>query len=235
MPQPSLLDVQNIIASQGYNPAQWQITPESNGGFVARPFNAPSLSVAQLEQEWIQGGGNAALAPFMAQVAEVESSGIPATITVEPNGAGGWQSSNGLWQISTGDLTPANNVLDPTQNAKYAWQKYMSQGLGAWQTTVQKLASQGVTPNGAASLPTTSSGNGSGSSNSQSSGSSGNSTDEYWFGPFDVTSLVGWAQQAGIDFAIATLAIALVSGGFIWLAASSPEVRTAAKTAIEAG
>lgn len=90
-------------------------------------------SYAQLEQLWIQAGGDASLAPTMAAIAEAESSGNTEAENLTDNG--GTQSSFGLWQISTGTHTPpASNWDDPLENAELAVQKYATQGLGAWGT-----------------------------------------------------------------------------------------------------
>lgn len=92
-----------------------------------------ALSYAQLEAAWIQGGGDPAMAPLMAAIAEAESGGnANATNPTDNNGR---QTSWGLWQISNGDhSTPAADWNDPVENARLAVGKLKSQGLGAWGT-----------------------------------------------------------------------------------------------------
>lgn len=115
-------------------------------------------TVPQLEAYWQQAVATLgapsslnALAPVMAEVATLESGAAgqyaesTASVT-EPNGAGGTQTSNGLWQISTGTTAQPSNWSDPLQNAEYAVQKYMTQGPGAWPNTYpQALANLGST------------------------------------------------------------------------------------------
>jgi hypothetical protein len=86
-----------------------------------------AYSYGQLEALWINAGGDKALAPLMAAIAEAESSGNP---TAEnPSGA------TGLWQI-LGAVNPADqpNLTDPAVNAQEAVLKYQTQGLDAWVT-----------------------------------------------------------------------------------------------------
>lgn len=92
-----------------------------------------TYSYSQLEQLWVQGGGNKAMAPLMAAIAEAESSGNPSAVNATDNN--GTQTSWGLWQISNGThAQPVANILDPLVNAQAAVAKYHSQGLGAWGT-----------------------------------------------------------------------------------------------------
>jgi len=82
---------------------------------------------AELEGLWISAGGNRALAPVMAAIAEAESGGnSDAWNPRDTNGL----PSGGLWQINP---APAN-WADPAANARDAVAKYKSQGLGAWGT-----------------------------------------------------------------------------------------------------
>jgi len=91
-----------------------------------------TYSFTQLEQLWIDNGGNAILAPVMAAIALAESSGNPnAQNPYDNNGA---QTSWGLWQISDGTHNALPNWNDPNVNAQYAVGKLQSQGLGAWGT-----------------------------------------------------------------------------------------------------
>lgn len=63
---------------------------------------------AQLEEIWIQGGGNKAMAPLMAAIAEVESGGNPDA--ENPSGA------TGLWQI----MWPLHQGIVPGANSRQA-------------------------------------------------------------------------------------------------------------------
>jgi len=82
---------------------------------------------AELEGLWISAGGNRALAPVMAAIAEAESGGnSDAWNPRDTNGL----PSGGLWQINP---APAN-WADPAANARDAVAKYKSQGLAAWGT-----------------------------------------------------------------------------------------------------
>ena len=91
-------------------------------------------SFSQLEGLWIQAGGNKALAPLMAAIALAESGGNPDANNTTDNG--GTQTSWGLWQVSNGthQWPGQADPNNPQANAKYAVQKYQSQGLGAWGT-----------------------------------------------------------------------------------------------------
>lgn len=93
-----------------------------------------AYSYAQLEQFAIQGGFPASLAPTMAAIAMAESSGSNVIQKGQPYSTTGY----GLWQITPGNSEPQfgvnNALLDPVANAKAAFAKYKSQGLGAWTT-----------------------------------------------------------------------------------------------------
>jgi hypothetical protein len=92
-------------------------------------------SYADLENLWIQAGGDPQVANIMAAIALAESSGRPwAYNPRDTNGRGGTQVSAGLWQISNGTMTPVTDWADPLTNARYAVQKYKEQGFGAWGT-----------------------------------------------------------------------------------------------------
>lgn len=96
----------------------------------------PTLTYSQLEQVWIDAGGQQSMAPLMAAIAMAESGGHAGAINpTDTKEDGTTQTSWGLWQISTGNHNmPAPNTLDPVVNAKLAIQKIQSQGLGAWST-----------------------------------------------------------------------------------------------------
>jgi hypothetical protein len=90
-------------------------------------------SYAQLEQLWINAGGNKAYAPLMAAIAEAESGGCSTALNPDDNG--GTQTSWGLWQISNGDHSqPSPDILTGAGNAQAAVAKLASQGLSAWGT-----------------------------------------------------------------------------------------------------
>jgi hypothetical protein len=94
-----------------------------------------NLTEAQIEQLWTSNGGDPSMAQTMAAIAMAESSGNPGAYNGnDSNGKGGTQVSAGLWQISTGTMSPIANWGDANVNAKAAVQKYQSQGLGAWGT-----------------------------------------------------------------------------------------------------
>lgn len=58
---------------------------------------AGAMSFAQIEQLWIQNGGNAAVAPVMAAIAIAESGGHPTSLNNNPSTG---DYSVGLWQIN---------------------------------------------------------------------------------------------------------------------------------------
>ena len=93
------------------------------------------MTFSQIEQTWIKAGGNPALAPTMAAIAEAESSGRPGIVqSGKPYSGTGW----GLWQITPGNSVPSagtnSALLNPIANAKAAIAKLNSQGLRAWTT-----------------------------------------------------------------------------------------------------
>lgn len=94
---------------------------------------ATPYSYAQLEGIAKAGGFPDSMLALMAAIAMAESGGNAAATNSNDNG--GTQTSWGLWQISDGTHNqPAPNILDPVTNAKVAWAKYNTQGLGAWGT-----------------------------------------------------------------------------------------------------
>lgn len=92
-----------------------------------------SLGSQQLEQLWIQAGGDPKVAPVMAALAIQQSSGDP-TANNSPANNGGKEDSRGLWQINVMANTQyANqNLNDPLTNAKAAVAMYKSSGLQPW-------------------------------------------------------------------------------------------------------
>lgn len=82
---------------------------------------------SQLEELWINAGGNRAIAPVMAAIALAESSGRSDAF----NASG----ASGLWQIlGAVNQSDQNQLFNPIVNAHEAVLKYQTQGLGAWVT-----------------------------------------------------------------------------------------------------
>jgi hypothetical protein len=92
-------------------------------------------SYVDLENLWIQAGGDPSIADIMAAIALAESGGRPWAFNHrDPKGDGTFQVSAGLWQISNGTMNAVSNWADPLTNAKYAVAKHKEQGFGAWGT-----------------------------------------------------------------------------------------------------
>lgn len=96
------------------------------------------LTLGQIEQVWVNNGGNRGWAPLMAAIAIAESGGTTAAAnTTDPYGG-----SYGLWQIngshngSQGATAPwIVNMETPTQNARTAVNLFATgKGAGAWRT-----------------------------------------------------------------------------------------------------
>lgn len=109
-----------------------------------------TLTYAQLEGLWIANGGNKAVAPLAAAIAEAESSGI--TDATSPNPDGG--TNVGLWQLDTkgkGAGYSAAQLKDPATNAAVTVQG-SSNGTdwSAWETYVsgayKRFMSASTTP-----------------------------------------------------------------------------------------
>ncbi len=84
-------------------------------------------SYAQLMGLWINNGGNPAVAPVAAAIAEAESGGC--STAQNPTDNGGTQTSWGLWQISNGTHNmPVSNIYDANVNAQQAVAKYKGAG-----------------------------------------------------------------------------------------------------------
>src|SRR5215469_8572358 len=92
------------------------------------------LTYGQLEGLWIAAGGPKDAASTMAAIAIRESGGQPwANNYHDTNGAGGTQTSWGLWQISNGTHSrPVRNINNPFVNAQQAVAKYRAAGLQPW-------------------------------------------------------------------------------------------------------
>jgi hypothetical protein len=135
-----------------------------------------NYTFAQLEQLWISAGGSTALAPLMAGVAIVESSGNPDAY----NASG----ASGLWQIEIplhSNLVPggAANVFNPADNAKaaVALSGNTMAGITAnWLAFEPTGAAQAIANANGATLTSTTTGSSTGTSTASSGGSGGTST-----------------------------------------------------------
>lgn len=90
------------------------------------------LNKTQLEQLATNAGFTSSMSGVMAAIALAESGGCPTA--TNPIDNGGKQTSWGLWQLSDGTHNTPNGWNNPQVNANMAYQKYKSQGLGAWGT-----------------------------------------------------------------------------------------------------
>lgn len=94
----------------------------SQGGVIAQPNG--TYTYGELEQLWIQAGGNPAAAPIAAAIAEAESGGNPNAAPVNTNGS----TDRGLWQINS--VHGSQSTFDPLGNAMAAVQ--ISQNGATW-------------------------------------------------------------------------------------------------------
>lgn len=96
------------------------------------------LSFKQIEDYWIQAGGDPSVANIAAAITGAEASFNPNAIQQgQPYSTTGW----GLWQITPGNSVPSvgidNALLDPLTNAKAAVAKYNAAGgFSPWVTYV---------------------------------------------------------------------------------------------------
>lgn len=104
------------------------------------PTNAAHYTYAQLEQLWVQAGGNAASAPMAAAIAMAESGGDSGATDNDADGS----VDRGLWQINSshGSLSTYN----PLANAKAAveisgngtnWDPWVTYQTGAYRQYLQ--------------------------------------------------------------------------------------------------
>ncbi len=120
-------------------------------------FNTTSFSAAQLEQLWIQNGGNPAAAKTAAAVALAESRGIPTATNTNSNGS----IDRGLWQINS--VHGAQSTTDVIANVKAAiaisnnganWSPWTTFKTGAYKTFLGQVPTLntlgGTDPTGAA-------------------------------------------------------------------------------------
>jgi hypothetical protein len=84
---------------------------------------------AQLQQLWIQAGGDKFIAPVMAAIALAESSGNPNATHTNQGGS----VDRGLWQINSSH-GKGTSSYNPQANARQAVAIYRTQGLTAWTT-----------------------------------------------------------------------------------------------------
>lgn len=103
---------------------------------------------AQLEQLWINAGGDRMLAPMAAAIAEAESGGDSTALNPADNG--GTQTSVGLWQVSTGTHSYPQSWTTPAGNAAEAVAKYRAAGgwspWGTYTSGAYKAFLDGSTP-----------------------------------------------------------------------------------------
>ena len=142
-----------------------------------------TYSFAQLQQLWINAGGNKSLAPYAAATAIIESSGDPAAHN--PSGA------SGLWQLipSNQHLIPGGsaNVFNAADNAKGAvalsgntmsglvsnWTNWEGPGAAAEVQSIIKK-NGGAAPSSAGTTAGSRGSNGTGTASGGSAGSSPN-------------------------------------------------------------
>lgn len=80
------------------------------------------FSQSELQNLWIQAGGDPGVAPLMSAIAMAESGGSSGA----KNPSSG---ACGIWQI----FPPEIGCENPFNNAQMAVRKYNTQGLGAWE------------------------------------------------------------------------------------------------------
>jgi len=111
----------------------------------------PSFSEGQIEQVWIDNGGNPAAAPMAAAIAMAESGG-------NPNASSRGGLGLGLWQIDVASGLIPN--IDPNGNARQAialsangsnWQPWVTFNTGAYQQFLRP--GQAPTPGGQTPVP----------------------------------------------------------------------------------
>lgn len=176
-----------------------------------------TYSYAQLEAIAKEGGFPDNMLGLMAAIAIAESGGNPNALN--PSDNGGRQSSFGLWQISTGTHNPPDpNWADPVVNARLAFGKYQSQGLGAWGTYTSgayKSYMQGQVPPDVNIGPPAGGGSGGGAPGAGGTSSASLTDPSTWFNSFlgplaDVTNYVVWV-------AITAGGLVLIGAGVILL------------------
>jgi hypothetical protein len=114
----------------------------------------PHYTAMQLQQLWLQAGGNAATAPLAAAIALAESGGNPNALNHNTNGS----IDRGLWQINS--VHGTQSTLDPLANAQAAvaisnhgsnWQPWTTYVSGAYKQFLGEAQSSASTATGTAS------------------------------------------------------------------------------------
>jgi Lysozyme like domain len=100
------------------------------------PTNAPTYTQGQLQQLWIQAGGNPAYSLIASAIAMAESSGRSGAIDNDSNGT----QDQGLWQINSSH--GLSNMFNPLANARAAisissngtnWEPWVTYQTGAYE------------------------------------------------------------------------------------------------------
>lgn len=182
-------------------------------------------------------------APIMAAIALGESRGNENAQTYEPSPGGGMQFSSGLWQISAGANQPAvTGWNDPLTNATDAVKKLEAQGFGAWNlpngldnnTAWLDIVNERYNGSVISQIPFSDALQIEAQSPSNFFGVGMNPSNNPINGTIAATSGVNPAkatetatsifsqsfwQGIALNFAFVSLGIALVAGGFVWIAA----------------
>jgi hypothetical protein len=108
--------------------------PDQSGGKA--PTNAKHYTQSQLQQLWVQAGGNPKFSLIASAIAEAESGGDAGATNNDSNGS----TDKGLWQINT--VHGSQSTYDPLANAKAAvaissngtnWGPWATYGNGSYQ------------------------------------------------------------------------------------------------------
>jgi hypothetical protein len=193
---------------------------------------APAVSTETAQELWITAGGNPAQAATAAAIAAAESSLVPNNWnTDDPSGG-----SFGLWQINGSHAAAlaaaglTNWQTDPLQNAQAAvmisqdgsnWSPWSTYTDGTYLRYVSGTVSAAVASvgSGYGSNPTSAAKSTPTAAQSTNAGTSG------IFGP-----VIDAANTIATEVFLGALAIALLSGGILWLASTDSNVRAAAST-----
>lgn len=98
---------------------------------MARAASGGQLSLGQLEDLWVQAGGDPRYAGLMARIAIRESGGNPNATHVNTNGS----VDRGLWQVnSIWGKWSTSSLGSPLGSARAAVHVLRTQGAGAWAT-----------------------------------------------------------------------------------------------------
>jgi len=118
--------ISNVKGSLFAGASDWKIYVPQTQTQVTNP--PTKYSFTQLEQLWVNAGGDKFIAPVMAAIALAESGGSPGATGKNPN-----STDRGLWQINSSHGY-GNKSYNPQENAKEAVSIYRTQGLTAWTT-----------------------------------------------------------------------------------------------------